>query len=207
MRKPVYAGTVNCLNCIHLQKSNGYVYSYVRCSNIAKVKPSVFYECAKTYNNIRKLLRVCRYYQPDNNYTLRIKEDGCMELDSIPTVPQKLSRVDFKHLPDVIIMKAVREEMREPTVVDGVRKTGGLVITFVTADNKELSQKYSKVSATVLVNALRKLKIKDTAELGNCFYKYALTNMEKGMPRYIPVAKASQAEIENACVMSEMPEL
>lgn len=109
----------------------------------------------------------------------------------IEDVPMEEPRVELKELrvDQEIELKAIKEQ-----VVDAKEnKTGGLVITYVTKDNKRLTQKYSRMSGKILVDSLRALKLADTEALQKAFYVYRITNMKMGYPRAMPV-KASRLQ-------------
>lgn len=104
-----------------------------------------------------------------------------MKIDNIP----KENRVDLAELPQTNILKAVKEYMVDATD----DKTGGLVVKFIQQDEKELSQKYGKVSGTKLIEAMERLGLTDTTQLQKCWFKYKLTAMRSGYPRYMPIEK------------------
>lgn len=106
-----------------------------------------------------------------------------MDINEIPK--EEKERMDLGNLPKQITMKATNEYFAKETE----DKTGGLIINFETRDNKIVTQKYGKVSAKLLVEALNKLKLKDTEELQLSYYQYVLSDMRSGYPRYIPVKK------------------
>lgn len=97
-------------------------------------------------------------------------------------IPQEKPRVELADLPKENVLIAVEEHFVKATE----SKTGGLIITFRQKDEKEFAQKYSKLSGSVLNEALDKLRIKDTEELQKKWYRYEMTNMRSGYPRYIP---------------------
>lgn len=101
------------------------------------------------------------------------------------SIPEEKPRVDLNQIPKENVLIAISEKMVEATD----KKTGGLVITFKQKDEKELTQKYSKMSGSVLKEALETLGINDTEELQKNWYRYTLTNMRSGYPRYIPTEK------------------
>jgi protein involved in temperature-dependent protein secretion len=112
--------------------------------------------------------------------------------------PQR-PRFDLAVLPDEIELKANGEKFAPATVVEvtdastkitkTVRKTAGLLIYFDTRDGKALTQKYSKMSATVLKDAMKKLKLTSTEDLQQGWFKYRKTPMTMGNPRLIPFEK------------------
>ena len=101
-------------------------------------------------------------------------------------IPEEQPRLDFKELPQEIELKATKEEERAGTA----EKTGGLIITFLDKQGKEVKQKYSKVYGTMLKKYMKDLGLKDTKQLQEKYYKYRLTVGRTGYPRYMPIAKA-----------------
>lgn len=107
----------------------------------------------------------------------------------INQIPVETPRVDLSTLPPENELIAISEEYVEAREVDGKPKVGGLIIRFKQRDGKQFPQKYSKISGAALVKAMEKLGIKDTEELQKNWYKYKLTPMRTGYPRYIPIKK------------------
>lgn len=104
----------------------------------------------------------------------------------IEDIPSEGQRVDLDDLPKECPLIAVSE--KEVDSIDG--KAGGLIITYKLDDGRTFPQKYTKTSGAVLIEALKKLHIKDTEQLQKERYLYALTNMRIGFPRMIPIKKA-----------------
>jgi len=100
-------------------------------------------------------------------------------------IPEEQDRVDLDNLPLENELRAISEKMADATE----DKTGGLIIEFKQRDEKRLTQKYGKMSAKKLKEALTKLGIEDTEELQQRFLKYKLVSMRSGYPRYIPYAE------------------
>ena len=147
----------------------------------------MLYTCTKTYAGVHRFgKRDCKYYLPKGQPLMEF--DKTMKIDELPT---EKDRVDLGTLPTDAILVAISEVMQPAKE----NKTGGLVITYKLPDGREFPQKYSKIAGKLLFEALRKLNVADTTELQTRAFKYHLTNMRVGFPRYIPVESAEMPKI------------
>lgn len=100
-------------------------------------------------------------------------------------LPKQKPRADLKTIPPEQELLAVSEEMK----TDKRGKTDCLYIVFQQRDGKILTQKYSNYHTETLIKALFDLKLEDTKQLQERWYKYKQVDFDMGNPRYIPVKK------------------
>lgn len=91
-------------------------------------------------------------------------------------------------LGDKFILKAIKEKTTSATS----DKVGGLTITFEERETeRQVTQKYSKSFAKVLIECMEKLGLKDTLELQNQYYEYEVQQVGRNIyPRLFPTSKA-----------------
>jgi len=137
--------------------------------------------CDKTMTALHRLERGhCADFRPKQKTKL------VKYMVEINQLPMEKDRVDLSTLPQENELMAVSEEWVEAQP----DKTGGLVIHYKDRDGGEFPQKYSAISGKSLNEALSRLGVKDTEELQKAWFKYRLTPMRVGYPRYIPTARA-----------------
>lgn len=122
-----------------------------------------------------------------------------VKLNDLEVQEPRAPRLDLKDLKPEMELKATGEKFMQATtmqIVDEnthqtrtVRKSAGLNIVFETREGLTFPQKYSKMSATVLKEAMKKLKLGATEDLQKNWFLYIKTPMEMGNDRMIPIKK------------------
>lgn len=147
------------------------------------------YQCTKQTFFIRKLNRVCKHFL--SIHQRKMKEDY-KEMVKIKDLKGAPTRLDLNDLDPQMELRATGERQQAGTA----GKAGGLLIDFLTRDNKKFTQKYTSTMTPKLVEACDKLGIEDTIELQAHWYAYELTKMGQWFPRMLPVKKLEKVVVK-----------
>jgi hypothetical protein len=176
-----------CLRCTYLEQEETETRIEGNRYGLFKYNPNeIDWYCRIRYMYIHKRPKHCIEFQPLTQTKWIKGENNMVKIGDIPSEGEKL---DLAQLPKELIAIATGEKMQE--AAGG--KTGGLVISYKLKNGQTFNQKYSKMSGAVLAAALKRLKLDDTLNLQDAWYKYQKTDMRMGFPRMIPVEKVKEA--------------
>lgn len=179
---------VDCRKCQHLDYKVHHPRYVMDRYGVMRLRPLLHvYYCRFRMSTIKAFIRYCVDYRDIHQISLKESETTMVKLDNIPT---ELDRIELKDLPQNVDLKATDERM----VKAQTGKTGGLLITFMLRGGLQFPQKYTKVSGSELLKAMKKLKLSDTKQLQDAWYTYKLTVMRIGQPRMIPISKAKEQD-------------
>jgi len=172
-----------CLRCQYLQQEEQEVEKWMGyLQHEPELVQVITYWCEARTRYIRLIPRRCKHFTPLTQTKLVIGGDRMVEIDEIPS---EGARLDLANLPKEADLIVTSEKFQE--TIAG--KAGGLILTFQLKDGRTFQQKYTKVSGAELLQAMKKLGLKNTLQLQQDYYHYELTQMRIGFPRMIPKAK------------------